>query len=60
MEFEFTLPIVGEKLFTIEAESLEEAIYIMCNGDVDGEWTDMDFDIDIHETLERVLRSQYD
>ena len=60
MEFEFTLPIVGEKLFTIEAESLEEAIYIMCNEDVDGEWTDMDFDIDIHETLEQVLRSQYD
>ena len=60
MEFEFTLPIVGEKLFTIEAESLEEAIYIMCNGDVDGEWTDMDFDIDIHETLEQVLRSQHD
>ena len=60
MEFEFTLPVVGEKLFTIEAESLEEAIHIMCNGDVDGEWTDMDFDIDIHETLEQVLRSQYD
>ena len=60
MEFEFTLPVVGEKLFTIEAESLEEAIYIMCNGDVDGEWTDMDFDIDIHETLEQVLRGQYD
>lgn len=60
MEFEFTLPIVGEKLFTIEAESLEEAIYIMCNGDADGEWTDMDFDIDIHEKLEQVLRSQYD
>ena len=60
MEFEFTLPIVGEKLFTIEAESLEEAIYIMCNGDADGEWMDMDFDIDIHETLEQVLRSQYD
>lgn len=60
MEFEFTLPIVGKKLFTIEAESLEEAIYIMCNGDADGEWTDMDFDIGIHETLEQVLRSQYD
>lgn len=60
MEFEFTLPIVGEKLFTIEAESLEEAIHIMCNDDVEGEWTDMDFDIDIHETLEQVLRSQYD
>ena len=60
MEFEFTLPVIGEKLFTIEAESLEEAIYTMCNGDVEGEWTDMDFNIDIHETLEQVLRSQYD
>ena len=60
MEFEFTLPVIGEKLFTIEAESLEEAVYTMCNGDVEGEWTDMDFDIDIHETLEQVLRSQYD
>lgn len=60
MEFEFTLPVIGEKLFTIEAESLEEAIHIMCNDDVEGEWTDMDFDIDIHETLEQVLRSQYD
>ena len=59
MEFEFTLPVIGEKLFTIEAESLEEAIHIMCNDDVEGEWTDMDFDIDIHETLEQVLRSQY-
>ena len=37
MQYDFTLPIVGEKLFTIEAESLEEAIYIMCNGDADGE-----------------------
>ena len=60
MEFEFTLPVIGEKLFTIEAESLEEAIHIMCNDDVEGEWTDMDFDIDIHETLEEFLRSQYD
>ena len=60
MEFEFTLPVIGEKMFTIEAESLEEAIYIMCNGDVEGDWVDMDFNIDIHETLEQVLRSQYD
>ena len=60
MEFEFTLPIVGEKLFTIEAESLEEAIRIMCEEDIEGEWSDMDIDIDIHETLEGFLRSQYD
>ena len=60
MEFEFTLPIVGEKMFTIEAESLDEAVRIMCADDVEGEWTDMDFDIDVHETLEQVLRSQYD
>ena len=60
MVFEFTLPVIGEKMFTVEADSLAEAIHIMCNGDVDGEWTDMDFDIGIHETLEQVLRSQYD
>ena len=60
MQFEFTIPIKGLKDFTVEAESLDEAIHIMCNGDVEGEWTDMDFDIDTHETLEQVLRSQYD
>ena len=60
MQFEFTIPIKGLKDFTVEAESLDEAIHIMCNDDVEGEWTDMDFDIDIHETLEQVLRSQYD
>ena len=60
MQFDFSVPIVGVKDFTIEAESLEEAIRIMCNEDVEGEWSDMDFDIDIHETLEGFLRSQYD
>ena len=60
MQFEFSIPIKGLKDFTIEADSLDEAIQIMCNDDVEGEWTDMDFDIDIHETLEQVLRSQYD
>ena len=60
MEFNFSVPIKGIKDFTIEADSLEDAIYTMCNGDVDGEWSDQDFDIDIHETLESVLRSQYD
>ena len=43
-----------------EADSLEEAIYIMCNEDVEGDWSDQDFDIDVHETLESVLRSHYD
>lgn len=60
MQFEFTIPIKGLKDFTVEAESLDEAIYIMCNDEVEGEWSDIDFDIDIHETLEQVLRSQYD
>lgn len=60
MQFDFSLPIVGIKDFTVEADSLEEAIYIMCNEDVEGEWSDMDFDIDIHETLEEFLRSQHD
>lgn len=60
MQFEFTIPIKGLKDFTIEAESLDEAIHIMCNDDVEGEWSDMDFDIDIHETLEEFLRSQHD
>ena len=60
MVFEFSLPITGTKDFTIEADSLEEAIRIMCEGDVDGEWSDVDFDIGVHETLEQVLRSQYD
>lgn len=60
MQFEFTIPIKGLKDFTVEAESLDEAIYILCNDEVEGEWSDIDFDIDIHETLEQVLRSQYD
>ena len=60
MEFNFSIPIKGIKDFTIEASSLEEAIYIMCNEDVEGDWSDQDFDIDVHETLEDVLRSQYD
>ena len=60
MQFDFSLPIVGIKDFTVEADSIEEAIYIMCNEDVEGEWSDMDFDIDIHETLEEFLRSQHD
>lgn len=60
MQFEFSLPIKGIKDFTIEADSLEDAIYIMCNEDVEGEWSDMDFDIDIHENLESVLRNQYE
>ena len=60
MEFKFNIPIKGEKMFTVEAETLEEAVHIMINEDVEGEWTDMDFDIDIHETLESVLRSHYD
>ena len=60
MEFNFSVPIKGIKDFTIEADSLEEAIYIMINEDVEGEWTDMDFDIDIHEAIEDFLRSQYD
>ena len=60
MQYDFSVPIVGVKDFTIEAESLEEAIRIMCNEDVEGEWSDMDFDIDVHETLEGFLRSQYD
>ena len=60
MQFEFNIPIKGEKMFTVEAETLEEAIYIMCNEDVEGDWSDQDFDIDVHETLEDVLRSQYD
>ena len=60
MEFNFSIPIKGIKDFTIEADDLEEAIYIMCNEDVDGDWSDQDFDIDIHETLEDVLRSHYD
>ena len=59
MQFEFSIPIKGLKDFTIEAGSLDEAIQIMCNDDVEGEWTDMDFDIDIHETLEEFLRSQH-
>ena len=59
MRFEFSIPIKGLKDFTIEADSLDEAIQIMCNDDVEGEWTDMDFDIDIHETLEEFLRSQH-
>lgn len=59
MQFEFSIPIKGLKDFTIEADSLDEAIQIMCNDDVEGEWTDMDFDIDIHETLEEFLRSQH-
>ena len=50
----------GIKDFTVEADSLEEAIYIMCNEDVEGDWSDQDFDIDVHETLESVLRSHYD
>ena len=60
MQYDFSVPIVGVKDFTIEAESLEEAIRIMCEEDIEGEWSDMDFDIDIHETLEGFLRSQYD
>lgn len=60
MQYDFSVPIVGVKDFTIEADSLDEAIHIMCNDDVEGEWTDMDFDIDIHETLEGFLRSQHD
>lgn len=60
MQYDFSVPVVGIKDFTIEADSLEEAIYIMCNEDVEGEWSDMDFDIDIHETLEEFLRSQHD
>lgn len=60
MEFNFSLPIKGIKDFTIEVDSLEEAVYIMCNKDVEGDWSDQDFDIDVHETLEDVLRSQYD
>ena len=60
MEFNFSLPIKGIKDFTIEADSLEEAIYIMRNEDVEGDWSDQDFDIDVHETLESVLRSHYD
>lgn len=60
MQYDFSIPIKGLKDFTIEADSLDEAIRIMCNEDVQGEWSDMDFDIDIHETLEGFLRSQYD
>ena len=60
MEFEFSIPIKGIKDFTVEAESLEEAIWIMCNEDVEGCWSDQDFDIGYNETLEDVLRSQYD
>lgn len=60
MEFHFSLPIKGIKDFTVEDDDLEEAIYILCNEDVDGEWCDQDFDLDTHETLEAVLRSQYD
>ena len=60
MEFNFSIPIKGIKDFTIEAASLEEAIYIMCNEDIEGDWSDQDFDIDVHETLESVLRSHYD
>ena len=60
MQYDFSVPIVGVKDFTIEAESLEEAIRIMCEEDIEGEWSDMDIDIDIHETLEGFLRSQYD
>ena len=60
MQFEFNIPIKGEKMFTVEAETLEEAIRIMINEDVEGEWTDMYFDIDIHEAIEDFLRSQYD
>lgn len=59
MQYDFSIPIKGLKDFTIEADSLDEAIQIMCNDDVEGEWTDMDFDIDIHETLEEFLRSQH-
>ena len=60
MEFNFSIPIKGIKDFTVEAGSLEEGIYIMCNEDIEGDWSDQDFDIDVHETLESVLRSQYD
>ena len=60
MEFNFSIPIKGIKDFTVEAESIEEAICIMCNEDVEGDWSDQDFDIDVHETLESVLRSHYD
>ena len=56
MQFEFNIPIKGEKMFTVEAETLEEAVHIMINEDVEGEWTD----IDIHEAMEDFLRSQYD
>ena len=60
MQFEFIIPIKGEKMFTVEAESLEEAIHKMINEDVEGKWTDMDFDLDVHEVMEDFLRSQYD
>ena len=60
MEFEFVVPIKGEKMFLVKADSLDEAIYIMCNEDVEGYWCDQDFDIDTHETLEDFLRNQHD
>lgn len=60
MQFEFYIPIKGEKMFTVEAETLEEAIRIIVNEDVEGDWTDMDFDINVHEAVEDFLRSQYD
>lgn len=60
MEYYFSVPVKGIKDFTVKANSLEEAIHIMCNEDIDGDWSDQDFDIDIHETFEEFLRSQYD
>lgn len=60
MHFEFMISIKGEKLFTVEAGSLEEAVYLMCNTEIEGEWCDMDYDIDSHETMEDFLKSQHD
>lgn len=59
MEFEFVVPIKGEKMFLVKADSLDEAIYIMCNEDVDGDWCDQDFDLDAHESLGDFLRNQH-